>query len=343
MPYSISEFDGVALPEYVERGDTQNIGVGRAATDYVQMPGGGFFDNYGDFDSPRELTAVTKQCVIYDTGGDSVRVQVDAIRAKLGVRGVLEALWHDGTTRWTWARLVAVDTTKPFNARLKHIPINVTFMPAVGVWYETETEDEEVVSGTSMAEDFSVTHAGNVNVTDPVIEWVSPVTNSLTLTIENYSTSQKITVTLLAIAINETIHINVGNRTARLYAVPVTISTIERSGNVLTVNTGSAHGLSADDEVVIRGTNYDGFYTVASAPDTDTITITADPLVKQAHGPQSPASGTLAQITDIFNSTVFTDPADWLWLVPGAQTLHVTSTRDMDGGTFRVTYNPTYA
>lgn len=342
MPYSINEFDGLALPEYVERGDTQNIGVGRASADFVQMPGGGFFDNYGDFDSPRELTPITKQCVIYDTGGDNVREQVDAFRAKLGVRGVLEALWHDGTTRWTYARLVAVDTTKPRNTATKHIPINLTFAPAVGVWYETEVVDTETVSGTSTSEDFSVTHAGNVYCTDPVIEWVSPVTNSLTLTIENYQTSQKITVMVLGIVTAETIVIDVSKRTIRVHKVPVTISTIQRDANVITVNTGSAHGLSVDDEVVIRGTNYDGFYTVASVVDTDTITVAADPLVKQAHGPQSPASGVLAETYDNFNNTTFSDPADWLWLAPGSNTLHVTSTRDMDGGTFRVTYNPTY-
>jgi hypothetical protein len=344
MPYRIDEFDDLALPEFLERGDIQNMGAGVAASDFVQMPGGGFYDNYGDDDSPRELAAITKQTVVYDTGGDSVRVQIEALRAKLSKRGRLEALWHDGVVRWLWARLVRVEHPRPFNARRLHLPVNLTFAPATGIWYAaTETEDETLFAATSMAETVVVSNAGNVNVVDAVIEYVAPTTAAITLTLENYETSQLMSIAVLSLGAGETVIVNVGNRTVRIHKLPVDIDTISRSGNTITVNTTSAHGLSADDTVVIRGTSYDGYYTVDDAPDTDTVTIVADSTTKHPHGPESPLAGLLAETVDLFANVEFSDPADWLWLVPGDNDLRLTSTVDLDGGTFRVIFNAPYA
>lgn len=341
MPFKISEFDDLALPEYLERGDTQSMGTARASADFVQMPGGGHYDNYGDFDSPREPTAITKKCVLYDTGGDSVRAQVEALRAKVGKRGRLEALWHDNVVRWTWARMVSLEHTRNFNTRRLHLPITVSFMPQEGIWYaENEVTDDTVFSGATTAEDIVIANAGTVNVKDAVVQLLSAYSGALTITVENYETSQWFDVDVLAIAVNETIIFNIGNRTVRLHRVPVTISTISRSGNTISITTGASHGLSVADSVVVRGTNYDGFYTVATTPTGTTLTITADPLVRQPHGPQSPASGTIAETMDLFGNADFSDPAEWLWLVPGNNTLHFTSTADVDGSTFSVIYNP---
>lgn len=341
MPFIITKVGSVTLFNKLERGDTQSMGQGRASTDFVQMPGGGHFDNYGELDSPRDPAPITKQGVLYDTGGASIREQVEELRAMLGKRARIEALWHDDETRWTWGRLTMVDTTRNFTA-VTNLPCNVTIMPQEGVWY---AEEEEVVaetfSGSTMAEDIAIDNPGTVYATDPILEFKAAFNDALEITFENYETSQKVTVGILAIAVDETLIINVGNRTVRLHKLPTTISSIGRSGNTITL-TATAHGLSDGDEVVIRGTSYDGFYTVDDAPDANTLTVLADPLVKAPHGPETPVAGLVAEVDDLFGNTDFSDPADWFWLAPGSQTIHITADHDMDGSTVTITYNPTY-
>lgn len=342
MPYKVTKVGAVTLFDFLERGDTQSLGSGRATVDFVQMPGGGHFDNYGSLDSPRDPSPITKQGILYDTGGATIREQVEALRAMLGKRARIEALWHDDETRWTWGRLTQVDTTRNFNA-VTQLPCNVTIMPQEGVWYaEEEEEVTETFSGATMAEDITVDNPGTVYATDPIIEFIADFNDAVTVTWENYETSQKVTVGILAIAVDETLIINVGNRTVRLHLLPTVISSIGRSGNTITL-TATAHGLSVDDEVVIRGTSYDGFYTIATVPDANTLTVTADPLVKAPHGPETPVAGLVAEVVDLFANTTFSDPADWFWLAAGTQTIHITADHDMDGSTVTITYNPTYA
>jgi len=53
------------------------------------------------------------------------------------------------------------------------------------------------------------------------------------------------------------------------------ISTIDGNATTISITTSAAHGLSAGDLLIIIGTtNYDGSYTVATAPTTTTLTIT---------------------------------------------------------------------
>lgn len=344
MPFAITEFDDLALPEYLDRSDTQDMGVARAATDFVALPGGGFVDNYGDADSPRQLSTITKRCVLYDTGGDTVRVQIEALRGKVGKRGRLEAVWHDDVVRWCWARLMSVAHPRPFNARRLHLPVDVSFMPATGVWYaENEVEDETIFSGSSTDEDVVIAHPGTANVVDAVIQYKSPVTSALTLTIENERTAQKLVVDVAGITTNETIIIDIGNKTVRLHKLPTAISSIRRSGTTVTV-TSTSHGLSVADNVRVRGTSYDGFYAVATVPNANSFTVEAEPTVKAPSGPESPASGEAVEIDNIlFSNTTFSDPAEWLALLPGNNTLRVQCTDDLNGGTFTVIFNPAYA
>jgi len=54
----------------------------------------------------------------------------------------------------------------------------------------------------------------------------------------------------------------------------VSITAIEGDATTITI-TAVAHGLSAGDEICILGTtNYQGVFTITSAPDVDTLTIT---------------------------------------------------------------------
>lgn len=346
MPFKLNKFivsgmSDLTLPEYLGRGDTQDLGAARASVNYVQMPGGGHYDNYGDDDSPRVPTAISKRGVLYDTGGDSVREQVAALRARAGKRGRLEILWHDNVTWWTWARLSLYVNQRDFNTRLLHLPFSVTFMPQEGIWYaENEVTDDTVFSGVTTSENIVVAHAGTVNVKDAVVQFLSDYSGALTITMENYQTSQWMDVDVLSIGVGEKIVFDIGRKTVRLHKAPTAISSISRSGLVISVTTGATHGLSVSDPVVIEGTNYDGFYTVATVPSGTTLTVAADSLVRQPHGPQSPASGTISETDDLFGNASFSDPANWLWLVPGNNTLHFTSSADVDGSTFSVIFNP---
>jgi hypothetical protein len=345
MPYKISEFDGLSLPEFLARGDTQSMGTGVAVADFVRMPGGGFWDNYGDSVSPRELDAITKRCALY-AGATSVRVQVEALRAKLGVRGVLEVLWHDGEVRWQYARLTRVHYPRPFDARLTHIPVDLTFMPAAGTWYDEDvTVDVTTFAGSSFAETVVVANAGNADVVDAQIEYESPVAAALELTLNNRTTSQIITLTVAGVAIGDILVVDIGKRTARVHRAPTAINTVTRTGNVITVNTTpTAHGLSVADEVTVIGTaDYDGFYTVATVPDTETITVAADPAVRQPYGPESPAAATLAEVNNLYGDADFSDAANWMALAPGNNSIYVTADQDLDGGVLTFTFYPTYA
>lgn len=345
MPFLIANFDGEDLPQWLERSDTQSMGPASASSDFVQLPGGGFYDNYGDFDSPRDLSTVSKQTVIYATDAAGVREQIELWRSKVGKRARLEALWHDDEVRWLWARLVKFTHARPFNARLTHLPCEFAFAPATGVWYGDEqvTEDTTFVSST-MDEEITFTHAGNVNASDPIFRFVSAFDDEVTLTLESEQTSQKIAVHMLAMGVDEEIVIDVGQRTVRIYFEPVDITTISRSGTTITIDCGGAHGLAVDRRVVVEGTDYDGFYVVATVPDADTITVEIDPLIKQPTGPQTPVGATLAWFEHTaFASTTFSDPGDWFTLVPGENTIHLTADVDMDGSTFSVIYWPTYA
>jgi hypothetical protein len=55
MAYVISMFDGLALSPYIQRGDSQDIGTGAALTSFLQLPGGGYYDNYRDRISPQGI------------------------------------------------------------------------------------------------------------------------------------------------------------------------------------------------------------------------------------------------------------------------------------------------
>lgn len=343
MPYKITKVGGVTIGDFWERGDTQSIGQGRASVDFVQMPGGGHFDNYGALDAPRDPTPISKQGVLYDTGGATILEQVDALRGMLGKRARIEALWFDDDeTRWTWGRLTQVDTARRYGD-MTQLACNVVIVPQEGVWYAEEAEEVTATfDETTMAEDIVVDNPGNVYATDAIIEFKAAFDDALEISFENYATSQKISVSILAIADEETLIINVGNRTVRLHRLPTAISSIGRSGTAITL-TATGHGLSEGDEVVIRGTSYDGFYTVADAPDANTLVVEADPAVKAPHGPETPDAGLVAETIDLFADTEFSDPADWLWLAPGEQTIHIISDVDMDGSTVTITYNPTYA
>lgn len=341
MPYLLDEFLGLELPKALEPGDTQNIGTGRADVDIARMPGGGFYDNQGDEDSPRALDTISKSGMVYAIAGSTVRQQVEALRAKLGAKGRLDLLWHDGAVRWIWARFTSIRTPRGFNHALSSLPVDLGFTPIGGFWYaDEETVEIETWTVPTTEADFTVTNAGNANVTELVITYVAPVAGLPDITIENYETAQLITPVTTGVGVGWSIVIDVGERTVKIHELNKDIDSIERSGATLTVEV-TAHGYTVGNEVIVSGTNYDGVYLVAVVPDANTVELAADPIVRQPHGPQL-ATGTIKRTVPAYYP-MFSDKAHWFTLVPGANTIHVTTADDFDDGSITFEFYATYA
>lgn len=331
MPYKLHEFITQAIPAFVERGSQQSIGTGRADTDLVRMPGGEWYDNQGDDISPRALDPITKSGVIYAVSGSTVRQQVDALRALLGAKGRLDVLWADDTVRWTWARFTSIRTTRGFAHTLTSLPVDLQYSPVGGYWYADEiTTETESFTGVTTEADFTVTNAGNVNVEDMIITYVTPVAGLIVITLENYETAQHITMEQTGLGIGDSVVINVGERTAKIHDVPINIDSISRSGATITVE-AVGHPFSAGQEAIVEGTDYDGVYVVSAAPGADIVELAADPDLLQPHGPQL-STGTILRTTGAYSPDNFSDGAKWFTLVPGANQIHVTTSDDLDGG-----------
>ena len=341
MPYKLDEFLSVSLPEFIEAGDVQNIGTGRADVDIVRMPGGGFYDNQGDEDSPRALDAISKSGMVYATGGVTVRQQVEALRAKLGARGRLDLLWHDGAIRWIWARFTSIRTPRSFNHALSSLPVDLGFTPIGGFWYADEaTSDGETWATTTTEDDFEVSNAGNAKVTEMVITYLVPTAETdAEVTIENYETSQKITIDA-AVEPGWKVVIDVGERTVYIHEPDRAIDSIERSGNVISIETASSHGITDGMLVLVAGTDYDGYY-IADEIDATHLELAADPNTYHAHGPQL-ATGTVTGLRPAYDPAMFSDKANWFTLLPGDNTIHVESSEDLDGGSIMFDFYATY-
>lgn len=342
MPYKVKSFAGDDLPDFIGRGDNQSLGTQRATEDMVRLPGGTYYDNFGNNPSPRELASITKQSEIHAAPGSSVREQIEAWRARLGEVGELAVEWHDGALRWVNARFVGIRHPREFYTST-YLPIEFYFMPRDPVFYG-ETAEVAVTSwvAATFADTVTVTNDGTVNATAILIELLTQASGVITLTLENYETSQRLDLDV-GVAAGDRVVIDTDRRTIRTHEPAQALDSIGRSGNVISVETGAAHGLTVGDGVEVAGTDYDGFYTVVTTPGADTLTLAADSNTRHPHGPQA-ATGTIAKVNDAYSEadSVWSDPAGWLWLVPGANAIHITSDADLDDGSITFTFYPTY-
>lgn len=135
MGYTIFQFDGVTLPTYQLDGDTQDMGTGEALTSFMQLPSRGFYDNYGSTRSPQGVRPITKTCVLWGATSAALDTALDALRAKIGVRGKLTISMDNGDYRWQWARLVRVSTPRTSEAKGGFLPCELSFISAAQHWY----------------------------------------------------------------------------------------------------------------------------------------------------------------------------------------------------------------
>jgi len=191
--YQIYQFDDVALPLYNPEA-THDAGPSPST---LRSSIGGMFDVYG---ARRRLPQMLKIQVsgiymsendyvllvshdgkyIVDHQGDFIatatalgylRRQVDAIRAKQGVRGTLYRRRWDNTTvvQWKTARLLAVRERSSTEQRARYAQIDLEFETAMAAWRAATASGANgtLVSGGAVG--LNVTADGNTPVEDAII------------------------------------------------------------------------------------------------------------------------------------------------------------------------------
>lgn len=339
MAYVVKLFDGLEVPEYITRGDSQDMGTGSALTNFLPLPGGGFYDNYKSRKSPQGIRPVSKSGVLWGTTAELIE-QLDAWRGKIGVRGRLVIEMDDGTLRWQWARLQDVSAPRPSNAKGGWLPFTLTWITVAQDWRgivflddgwtwgdETWTfGDGSAEFGTS-AQSFNVVssgtivtleHGGNIDATRLSIRF--EMTGSWEdLTIINRTTGQ--TIALLRDAPNSTswVEVDTGRRSIYFSTDAVDITSASRSQNTLTVL--ASHGAATGEGVRLFGTvEYDGDYYPATVLDSATLTV---PLPPRHPGYGTVTDGTLRRLVDRYSFATISDKERWMVLAPGDNDIQI--------------------
>lgn len=340
--YRIYAFDGLALPEYVDDGGVDNLGTGAALTSFIQLPGG-YYDNYGNNRAPQGIRPITKTCVLYGSTQETLKNNLDALRAKLGKRGKLSVLFDDGSMRWQWARLTNIDTPRTVDAMTKWLPCSLTWVTADQIWFKVIVSAEEwtwgdgtwtfgdgtaeigesgtsatLTSTSSSLQSFTINHGGNIDATNVAVRITAGTSGITSWGYINY-TRNEFMADDTVLAAGESITVNGGDRSAWIRAVPVDISAIYNvgsAGETICV-CSSAHGLTTGDTVEISGSAYqDGVYR--------NVTVTSSTNFKFASTRYSisDGAGTVTQLSSAYGSiTAF--KSKWPVLSPGDNSIAV--------------------
>ena len=191
--YQIYQFDGVALPLYNPETD---LSSGVAASTLRQSIGG-TFDVYGSRQRLPDVVKFTTRGIyvagdgntllvdhsgnrILDHSGNRIlvatslqwlRLQVDTLRARAGVRGTIwRRRWQDTTvTQWKTARLLSVKEAGSTKLRTALAELECAFETAHAAWRSSaaSTVSGNLVSGGYVG--LNATSDGNAPVTDPEI------------------------------------------------------------------------------------------------------------------------------------------------------------------------------
>ena len=338
MAYRIYSFDGQLLPEYIQPGDTQNMGTGDALTGYLQLPGGGYYDQYRDQKSPQGIRPISKSCVIWGDDAEDAKDKLDALRSKIGVPGRLVVLYDDDSPRWQWARLRSVDAPRPEKAVGPWLPCRLSWETAAQWWYGIVQGEDWVVgdlsfligdgtaeldqneftfsgTGDGTTTDLHVWQNGNITARNVRIELTTDGPNT-SYTLWNRTTGQYLIIS--PTYADGTIYIDAGSREAYEvdHSTPLTVATLYGQGSKIYVTTSGAHGLASGDDVRISGTgNYDGLYYAITVSDTTDFTVDIDP--KSLLSGEEETTGTIEEFVDKYAALVAEDKMYWLSLAPG--------------------------
>lgn len=235
MAYVIHQFDGLVVPKAIQQGDVQNMGTGAALSSFQQLPGGGFYDNYGSARSPQGIRPITKSGIIHATTAAGIVAELDALRLKLGVRGKLTIKMADGSMRWQWARLVSADVPRPAEAAGLWLPFDLQWVTAAQVWYGIVSSPSAWVwgDGSWVWGDGTITFGANG--TEETLTATGATTQALTLNNGGNidATNVQVTVTAGTNSITAITWTNATSGYSWTWTGTVT------AGNALVIDTGS--------------------------------------------------------------------------------------------------------
>lgn len=363
MSYVLKLFDGLLIPEEIQRGDSQDLGTGSALTSFLPLPGGGYYDNYQDRKSPQGIRPLSKLGLFWGTHSE-LRELLDDWRAKIGVRGRLTIEYDDGSLRWQWARLQDVSTPRPSNAKGGWLPFTFTWITAAqnwrGVVYGEEDwtwGDESWVFGDGSAEmgvgaqtftladadeRITVTHNGNIDAPNVKLRF-DMVGTWQDLTVVNETTGQQIIINRAASDVSTWVEIDAAGRKMWLgQNAPQPIVTATRQQNNINVLVTGALGFATGEVDTIRLEDA-GVYTGTYYPTTESAG-----LLLAAMSPRNPAYGSLAigtaqRLIDLYSVATISDRDRWLVLVSGDNTIHIELQPFPTSATVRVEFVDHYA
>ena len=190
MAYLITEFDGVALPEYEPEQDDSAAEVQSILIDSI----GGVTDYYGATARlPRKYgievtgTYLGETTYLVDEGdnyivdeagnyiiaGDAInilRAQVQALRAKVGRRGQLVRIRQDDDVeQWITARLLQVRHDKRQNEMARLAKMTCLFESTHTAWRAATATQKSVSASDGVATGLTVSNGGDVTVYDATL------------------------------------------------------------------------------------------------------------------------------------------------------------------------------
>lgn len=151
--YRIESFDGLELSPYVDERQSHDMGGGNARGSFTRVPLFGYSDNYGSRKATRGQQAIIYQGELFsDTNSQTELVQqLDALRAKIGVRGLLFVRQMDGSRRYVHARLESVRNVSQVGQGL-YTPVELRFTTVDQAW-KADTQ-RNLTRNLDFADDF---------------------------------------------------------------------------------------------------------------------------------------------------------------------------------------------
>jgi len=358
VSYVIQSFGDLIVPPWLHAGDAQDIGTGGALTSFLQLPGGGYYDNYQSSISPQGIRPISKSGVFLGTPTE-LRQQLDAWRAMLGHRAKLSVLFDDGALRWQWARLQDVSTPRGVEVKRGWLPFALTWITAAQNWRGAVNEEwtwgdgtwdfgdgsayygvgKQVFSLTGSAATFTVNHGGSIDASNVKLRF-DIMEAWQDLKIINQTTGQTIDIDRGSAIARPWVEIDSGARTVYLAQTTArTITAIYREMNRVWVITSLPHGLDTHayydliggQAFRIEGSGaYNGTYFPAITSYADLIPVTANkfyfivPGDFPAYGGVS--GGKMTGLYDIYDLVNVSDRKRWLVLAPGNNQINIAFT-----------------
>lgn len=339
MSYEIILFGTTPVSSYIQPGDQQNIGTGRALSSFLQLPGGGWYNNYRGKKAPQGIRPPTKSGIAYGTNQE-ILDYIDSWRALLGEFNKLTVQWFTGELRWQWAELTDVDTPTLSKMKGGWAPYTLTWITAAQnwrqvvygttswawgdgswVWSDGTAEfgtDAQTFPLSSANQTITVNHGGAINASNVTLRFT--ITGAwLTLHITNETTGQQIDIDRTEYNSKPLLEINAGAHSIYAGGPLMPINTIYRNQNRINATLWVDSNLSSGGTMRIEGTDeYDGDYYPLTA--SGSANVLAD-IAADNPGFGVVNGGTVRGLYDLYNQTVFSDRNRWLVLAPGDNTL----------------------